>query len=58
MPLHVIGLVMREGGENKERFDSFRKIADEELEDLKKKLIVAEELRRKMPQEKKDQVLG
>ena len=44
--------------QNKERFDSFRKIADEEFEYIKIKLTVAEELRRKMPQEKKDKILG
>jgi hypothetical protein len=44
--------------QNKEKYDSFKKIADEEFGYIKRKLIAAEELRKKMPQEKKNQILG
>ncbi|MCX5813609.1 MAG: hypothetical protein NT178_13845 [Proteobacteria bacterium] len=40
--------------QNKEKYDSFRKIADEELEHIKKKLMVAEELRKQIPEETKN----
>jgi hypothetical protein len=43
---------------DKEKYDLFRKIADEELEYIKKKLMAAEELRRQMSDEKKRQILG
>jgi hypothetical protein len=41
----------------KEKYDSFRKLADEELEYIKCKLMAAEELRRQMPEEKKRRIL-
>lgn len=43
---------------DKEKYDLFRKIADEEREYIKKKLMAAEELRRQMSDEKKRQILG
>jgi hypothetical protein len=44
--------------QSQEENDSFKKLADEEFEYIKRKLMVAEELRGKMSQEKKDQILG
>lgn len=39
--------------QNKEKYDSFRKIADEEFKYIEKKLMAAEELRRQVPEETK-----
>ncbi|WP_157046159.1 hypothetical protein [Geotalea uraniireducens] len=43
---------------DKERYEYLKKVADEELILIKKKLEAAEELRRQMPEEKKRQIRG
>lgn len=42
---------------NKEKYESFKKVADEELVKIKCKLMAAEELRVQMPEAKKRQIL-
>ena len=43
---------------DKEKYESLRKVADEELVNIQSKLMAAEELRRQMPEAKKRQILG
>ena len=44
--------------QNQKKYDLFKKIVDDDYEYIKTKLMVAEDLRSKMPQKKKDQILG
>jgi len=43
---------------DRERYESLRKVADEELVNIQSKLMASEELRRQMPEAKKRQILG
>ncbi|NNJ83528.1 MAG: hypothetical protein HKP13_01125 [Gammaproteobacteria bacterium] len=46
------------GNPDREKYESLRKVADEELVNIQSKLMAAEELRRQMPEVKKCQILG